>query len=454
MNKISTKKDILPLIELALPLALTGLVQSAVWFFETLFLARLNEETLAAGSVVSWLFGTLIVILFGTLSSINILVSRNYGNDNKDGIAWVARDGLVLAAMLSIPAIILFWNMAPIFLLFGQPERVVILAASYLQALSWGILPNFMTMACLEVLIGIGRSRVILAFSLLSVTLNIFASYVLIFGKWGFPVYGITGAGWGITVSSWISALVLVVFIQLNKNYKIYFRHLFSLSKLTYIKELLQVGVPMGLMYCVEVAFFFVLTLFMGFISSQMQAANQIALQYLSIFMSIMFAMAQAVTVRMGHLLGSEKYGLVKKVNYIGISLAIILMSLVAIMYWIFPTLLISIDFDIKNPNNFAIINQIKGLLAVSAIFQILESVRITLFGSLRSLKDTKFTLYCSIISFWGVALPLGYFISIHLNLGSRGFWWAMSIGAALSIILLQWRFNKIMNNYSLYLKR
>src|SRR5579863_9600978 len=96
-NDISIKKDLLPLLKIALPLTLTGLVQSGIFFFETLFFAHVNEITLAAGALVSWLFGTLAVIVFGALSSINILVALKYGENDHSSIALIARDGLILA---------------------------------------------------------------------------------------------------------------------------------------------------------------------------------------------------------------------------------------------------------------------------------------------------------------------------------------------------------------------
>ncbi|VVC75414.1 Multidrug resistance protein NorM [Aquicella siphonis] len=447
-NTFFLKQDIVPLLKLAIPLALTGFVQSAVWFFETIFLAHLGPDTLAAGSLVSWLFGTLAVILFGALSAINILVAHKHGENDQEGIALVARDGLLMAVLLVIPAILLFWNMSPVFRLFGQPESIVVLAKTYLHALSWGMLANFMAMACLEVIMGIGHARLILAFNIVWVSLNISWSYILIFGKLGFPAFGIAGAGWGMTVSSWLAALLLIVFILANKQYKVFFRHVLKLIKPSCLMELLQIGLPMGFMFCVEVAFFFALTLCMGLISSRMQAANQVALQYLGLFMSAMFAIAQAVTVRMGHLLGAKDIHSAEKVNYIGIGIAAAFMSLVAIAYWAFPALLISIDFDIQNPDNQIIISEIKSLLAVSAIFQIIEGVRITLFGSLRGLKDTQFTLLTSIISFWCIALPVGYLLAIYLKAGGPGFWWGMVMGAGLSVLLLQRRFKGKMKQY------
>ena len=57
------KKNLYPLLTLARPLVLTGLIQSSVFFFQTLFIAHLGQEALAAGALVSWLFGTLFVII-------------------------------------------------------------------------------------------------------------------------------------------------------------------------------------------------------------------------------------------------------------------------------------------------------------------------------------------------------------------------------------------------------
>ncbi|MBX3708732.1 MAG: MATE family efflux transporter [Gammaproteobacteria bacterium] len=447
-NNISAKNDIYPLLKLAIPLALTGLVQSATWFFETLFLAHLGPATLAAGSLVSWFFGTLAVIMFGALSSINILVAHKHGTNDVEGISFIARDGLILAIILTIPAIILLWNMAPIFSLFGQSGSVVALASSYLHALAWGILANFISMACLEVLIGVGKSRTILIFSILSVSLNIFCSYVLIFGKFGFAAYGIAGAGWGMTISYWVTLVVLLIYIFITKHCHVYFKDILNFNASSHLIELLQIGIPMGGMYCVEVAFFFALTLLMGLIGNDLQAANQVAMQYLGLFMSMIFALAQAITVRMGHLIGAEDIHAAKKASYLGIAIAVVLNIIVAIFYWLTPDMLISIDFDIRNPNNLALINMIKQFLAICAVFQIIESARIAYFGSLRALKDTRFTMLTSIISFWCIALPIGYILAMYLHVGGAGYWWGMVMGAGFSVVLLQWRFKSIIRRY------
>lgn len=442
------KNDVYPLLKLIIPLALTGLVQSAVWFFETIFLAHLSPETLAAGSLVSWAFGTVVVILFGTLSSINILVAHKYGAQDEQGILLVVRDGSWLAILLAIPTFLLFWNMSSLFSLVGQSPTVVLLAKTYLHAMAWGILPNVIMIALLEVIMGLGRARLILVFSILSVSLTILFSFSLIFGKFGLPMLGIAGAGWGLTISNWITVLFIGGYALTNRNYKRYFGYLLKPTKPSYFVELLHIGAPMGLMYCVEVAFFFALTLIMGLFGGLVIAANQIALQYLGTLMAVIFSTAQAITVRMGHLLGAGDKVAAEQSAYVGIFISMLFMLLVAICYWCFPTQLISLDFDVNNPGNSEIVHFATQFLMVSALFQIFEAIRITLFGTLRALKDTRFTLFISILSFWGIALPVGYFMATRLDFGGVGLWWGMVVGAGFSVLLLLLRFKSKIKHY------
>lgn len=442
------KSTFYPLLKLTLPLALIGFVQSAVWFFETIFLARLGPDILAAGSLASWLYGTVVVVIFGSLSSINVLVSHNHGAEDVHGIRCVIRDGLCLGMLLALPAFLLFWNMAPLFLLFGQSPTVVTLANAYLHAMAWGILPNILIMTFMEIIVGLGYARPIMLFSIVSVSLTIFFSFAFIFGEFGFPNLGIAGAGWGLTASNWITMFFLGGYVFLSQLYKPYVHALFESFKPSYFVELLHIGAPIGLMYCVEVTFFFVLTLLMGHFGAIVMAANQVALQYLNTLMTISFSTAQAITVRMGHLLGAGNKKLATDAAYTGILISTSIMLLAASVYWLFPTALISIDFDVHMPENQNLVRVAAHLLWVGAIFQVFETVRIALFGTLRALKDTRFTLFISILSFWGIALPLGYFLASRTTIGPSGLWWGMILGAAFSVVLLFWRFE---NRIKLY---
>lgn len=164
--------------------------------------------------------------------------------------------------------------------------------------------------------------------------------------------------------------------------------------------------------------------------------------------MSVIFSIAQAITVRMGHLLGAKDVNSAKRTSYTGTILSATFMGTIAIAFWTFPSLLISVDIDVNNPINANIIGEIKILFAVSALFQIIEATRISLFGALRGLKDTNLPLLISIISFWGVALPIGYLFATYFQLGGVGLWWGMVLGASSSVVLSYWRFKSKIRYY------
>lgn len=444
MSLETIKQDLAPLLKLAFPLALTGILQTSSYFFETVFLAHLNEDALAAGSLVSWFAGTFTVIIYGLLSSVNITVARSYGANDHQMIARVAQDGLLLSTLLAIPMIILLWNISPIFLLFGQKPAIVALSTPYLHALSLGILPNFIEIACLEFILGLGHTRLMTTMTCLSVPLTIILSVSLIYGKWGMPALGIAGAGYGMSLTHWITATFLIIYILSNKQYRTYLRPRIKITIPSHLFELIKIGLPMGLMYCLEVAFFLTMSLIMGAFDSQLLAANQVTLQYMGALMSVIFSIAQAITIRMGHLLGQKKLYLAKRAAIAGCLISGIFISIFSILYWCFPLFFISIDFDIHNPDNLKTITFAQHLFMVCAFFQIFEAIRISLFGILRSLKDTRYTLFTSIISFWGIALPLGYWL-LNKHGCITGLWIGMALGAFMGMCMLYRRFLKML---------
>ena len=436
-----TANDVNKLLKLLIPLVLTGFIESSVGFLSTLFLAHLGTEELAAGAVVQWVFFTLIVILWGTLSSVSVLISQKHGAKDEKGVAQALFDGLVLSLIMVIPAFILLKNFAPILLHIIQDQATVAFAKDYLDGLSWALLPDFTGLVLLQFLIGMGHTRTNMVFSLTWVPLNIFCNYGLIFGKFGFPALGMAGIGWGTALAYWISTVLLMVFLCVKKSYRPYVKIILSLKKTRYLVELCQIGLPMGAMYCIEIAFFLVLTLLMGRISSEELAANQIALQFMGQSSVMTFAIAQAVTVRMGHTLGANQAKKAERSVYLGILFAFSFMVIVALCYWLIPEKLISLDLNPDLHKNADIVAYTKKFLILCGVFEMLEAIRFVLFGALRGLKDTRFTLLVSIISFWGVALPSGYLLATYFKLGGAGLWWGTLLGAIVSITMLGNRF-------------
>ncbi len=430
--------DINLFLKLAVPLILTGLIEASVVFFSNIFLAHLGPLELAAGALVSWLFATLMCIMWGGLSSASVFVALKLGEKDNQGIAFVLRDALFIALMFMVPAALLLWYAPPILLFFGQDPLSVSLATKYLHALVWAVPPDFTTLVLFQFLIGLGQTRTVLVFTLLWVPLNIFCNYAFVFGRFHFPNLDIAGIGWGTSLAYWITLIGMVIYLFARPYYRNFLKMIKPFHRPYFYSDLLLVGIPMGAMYLIEISFLFILTLLMGRMGNEILAANQIALQFGGLVFMVLFSAAQGLAARMGHLLGADDYQAAERATYIGVSIMFILIFISALCYWFLPYQLIGWDLNVNNPNNAKIISYAKSFLAVSAVFQLLESIRVMLFGSLCALKDTRFTLIISILSFWCIALPLGYFFSTY---GATGFWYGIVIGSTFSSSVLIWRF-------------
>lgn len=446
MLKFSYRQDFKPLLKLVIPLVMTGLIGGLVYFFQTLFLAHIGAKALAAGALVSWLNWVLVVVVFGILGAVNILVAHYFGARNYQEICRVTRDGLILAILLWVPTCFLFWNMAPIFIVFGQKTSIVKLAIPYLHALAWGLLPNFLMIALLELMIGLGNTRIVIMITGLSVILTIFFSYVLMFGLYGFPNLGIAGAGWGCTFSNALTFIVFFLYLIFHQQYRSYLVHVFDLSAPFHLFELVHIGLPMGLMYCVEVGFFFVLSLRIGAYGHELLAANQIALQYLGLLIGAIFSIAQAITVRMGHLLGAHQKTDAYRASQLGTLTAIGFVLVFSVTQWFMPTQFIGLDFDVHLADNHGLVQDAKRFLFLCGFFQIFEAIRVSMFGALRALKDTHFTLWCSFVTFWFIALPLGLLLEKTLWNQGQGLWMGMILANFLSVIWLKYRLKQKFN--------
>jgi MATE family multidrug resistance protein len=431
-----------------MPLIISGLIETSTGFFSVMFSAHLGQVTLAATALVSTLFSTLMVFMWGVFSGISALVS-NYSS-TRDNLAavQVTKDGLLIALLASIPTILFIWNIAPLLTYFGEPKAIVELARPYLHGLVWGVLPDFCGLVLLQFILGLGNTRMVMVFNIIWVPLTIVIIYGLMFGKWYLPKLGVAGIGWGSSLAMWIAVIILCFGLYFTPQYR-QFRSLMIINRHKYyLYQILALGVPIGLMYCIEISFFMAIALLMGYMSSQVLAAHQIAVQYFLVMMSVVFCIQNATTVRVSYLLGQGNIANANLVGYIAMLLATIFMLMVACIYWFFPENIISIDFVNTISRDQTVISLAKQFLIIAAVFQILEGICIAIFGALRGLQDTKFTMYTSLLTFWGIAFPLSYLLIIRYHWQPSWVWWSMVLSAACEAFILICRYKLIINKY------
>lgn len=427
------------ILGLSLPIIANGFLESAYGFMNTLLAAHLGEAKLAANALVSTLFITLMVIFWGIISGVPVVISHYHGANKTNHIIGVMRDSLILSLLACIPIMLILWYAPILFQLTGQSAFVIEQSEKYLHALTWAVpfdLPGF---ALMQLFIGISRPRINLIFTLFYIPFLIFINYCLMFGKFGLPTLELAGIGWGTTFAYAVFLVAMWLFIFYHPFYKPFIAFKNAPANQTFFKEILKIGLPLGGMYSVEIGFFFVLAILMGKFGNDALAAHQLVTQYFWVLINVVYSIGQALSIRTGWRLGRKEPEWIMPITKIGQGIVIFYLVLLGLIYFLFPHALVAIDLGHYYDPHSQLTSMAVLFFAIAAIFQLTDGIRITFFSILKAMKDTQFTFVVSIIQFWLIAFPLGYYLAFEKLKTPQSLWIALIIGGIAGNVLL-WR--------------
>jgi MATE family multidrug resistance protein len=427
---------------LAVPLAAAQLSQAATAFIDTVMMGLLGSQTLAAGGLGAVIFTTLLLICTGVVSAVGPLAAEAYGAENTKAIGQIARQGLWLSLVLSLPCMLLVWNGTSLLLALGQEPENAVLAGTYLRAVVWGFFPAIAFAALKNFVSALSRPRSVMVIMLCGLVFNGTANYVLMFGKLGFPALGLAGIGWASSISLWGILAALVGFIVSQRvftSYRVFCNFRFNGAVFW---ELVQTGWPIGVLFGVETGLFAITAFLMGHLGTTALAAHQIVLQTAALTFMVPAGISYATTVRVGQLIGQGDPQGARLAAYVSLGIGGTFMGVMAIAFWLLPETITSVYIDIRDPANFAVLRIAKALLGVAAMFQLVDGIQIIAAGALRGLKDTRTPMLIGIFSYWFVGLISGYTLGFRLNLGGVGLWWGLALGLLSASVVFTWRFN------------
>ena len=157
-----------------------------------------------------------------------------------------------------------------------------------------------------------------------------------------------------------------------------------------------------------------------------------------------MISIGSAMATRMGHAIGSyNPYG-VKMALRVGALISGLIGALTMLLLLLFPDVIISAYTQSTDIHTLAV-----KLLLLAALFIMIDVIQILGSFVLRAYKETRFPFIVVTFSYWGLALPLGYFLGIasgnNSTEGTLSFWYATIIGIAVATALISWRVRRIL---------
>ena len=265
------------------------------------------------------------------------------------------------------------------------------------------------------------------------------------FGKFGFPEMGLVGTGWASTSVYTFNFLVLFGYVWRQKafaEYRIFSR--LGRPDSHYFKELFRIGFPIGSSMGIETSLFMLTVIMMGWMGTTQLAAHQVAMQCAAFTFMVPLGIGMATSVRVGQSVGRRDSNGASLAGFTGIGISTLFMSLTALGFWLFPRHIVSLYLDLDSPQNAAVIEVAVRLLALAAVFQVVDGIQVAAMGALRGMKDTRIPMVIAAFSYWGIGLVAGYVLAFRLDYGEVGLWWGLVLGLATAAALLTRRFFRL----------
>lgn len=422
------------------PILIAQIAQIANGVIDTVMSGHASAEDLAGVGIGSSLWTPLFLFFMGTLGALQPIISGYNGARRTEKVMPATWQGLYIAGTGSIIMILLLTNVHPILKGLNLEADTARITQGYLNAFVWGI-PALLLMAALRGLTdGLGHTRVIMVFAVLSTLLNLPLNYIFIYGKLGLPAMGGVGCGWATSLSNGVAAIAMLIYLSRSKLYKP-FNLIAARARpdTALIRYILSVGLPIGSTIFVEVSVFSVIALFLAPLGPVVVAGHQIALNVVSLLFMLPLSIGMALTLRVSFLMGA---GAPDTARLIARS-SLILSAATAL---VFATFLFTFSHSISAlyTSDTEVQAVTVSLLMFAALFQVADVIQVTCISALRGYKDTGIPMVIMLFSFWGVGLPLGYTLTftdlLAPAMGAAGFWVGLTGGLVCASVLLGWR--------------
>jgi MATE family multidrug resistance protein len=208
------------MLALAWPLVVAQLAQSAMHTTDVVMLGRLGPDYLAGGSLAVSFLLLFLVSGMGVIGAVAPLVAQARGARRMKAVRPIVRQGLWAAIALAAAMLPVVLNLETIFGWLRQDPHITQLSAQFMHIAAWSLLPVFGIVVLRSLLSAFAATRVILAVTLLGVTLNALLAYGLVFGHFGLPELGLRGPPTATLIANVFMFTLLLVYVLRQRRFR------------------------------------------------------------------------------------------------------------------------------------------------------------------------------------------------------------------------------------------
>ena len=431
------REDYSATIKIGVPIVLGQLGIVVVGLVDNIMVGHFSTSDLAAASFVNSVFNIPILFGMGFSYGLTPLVGQFFGRGDKFRVGGLLRNSLLanfmIGLFLSVAMGIMYLNVHRM----GQPEELLPLIRPYFLLQLTSLVFVMMFNSFKQFADGITDTKTSMWIMLSANLLNIIGNSLLIYGVWGLPALGLTGAGISTLASRIFMFVAFAILFFRKQSYR---RYLVGYHRTTYntgdLKVLNRMGMMVGLQMGMETALFSISGVMIGWLGTVPLAAHQVVASISTLGFMVYYGVGSAVSIRVSNFFGRGDIAGVRRATLAGTHLLGLLAISVSVFF-----LLVREHIGWLYTSSEEVVNLVAVLMVILVFYQFGDSLQIIFANALRGVADVTSMAVISFIGYFVIALPVSYICGFVLDWGIEGIWLGYPVGLTLTGGMMCWRF-------------
>ena len=417
------------LISMSLPMIISMLVQALYNIVDSIFVAQLNEQALTAVSLAFPVQNLMIAVAAGTGVGINALLSKSLGEKKHEQANAIARNGIFLALLSCVVFAILGLIGSRLFFQVQTTDELIVeYGAQYMSVVTIASLGVFMQITFERLLQSTGKTIFNMVTQGTGAIINIILDPILIFGWFGFPKMGVTGAAVATVIGQWIAALLGIVFNhKFNREINASMKG-FKPCKKT-IGAVYKIGVPSIIMQSINSVTTFAMNNILLMFNSTAATVFGVYFKLQSFVFMPVFGLTNGMIPIVAYNYGARNKKRIKDTLKLSIGIAVGIMLVGVIIFQTAPTTLLRM-FD---ASELMIEIGVPALRIISLSF-IFAGYSIICSAVFQALGNGVYSLIISVARQIVVIIPVAFIFAKLFGLGMV--WWSYPIAEIVSVVV------------------
>ena len=399
------------LVNMALPMIISMLVQALYNVVDCIYVSRISESAVTALSLAFPVQNMQIGFAVGIGVGINSLLSKSLGEGNQEAANRTAGNGMILMLIVTV-AFMLFgmFGVRPYYEVQSTVAETVEGGIAYTRICCLFVMGSFLQIYSERLLQATGRTVLTMVTQAVGAITNIILDPVFIFGWFGLPAMGIAGAAIATVIGQWVGALLGLYFNE-KHNPDVQFGRRYAKLDGQIVKGILTVGIPSVIMNGIGSVMNFGMNQILQGFTETATSVFGIYFKLQSFFFMPLFGINGATISIVAFNFGARKPERIMKTLKLSCSAALVLMISGFLAFQFVPDLLLSMF----NPSDAFLVIGRSCLRTISWSFPV-AAICIVLGAAFQALGNGMYATITSICRQMVVLLPVAYLLSLSGN--------------------------------------